>query len=275
MHPQVHFNDTQECQASSQKNPEQTKATSSASSYRRWWCTSRDLHPFARSTLIDLLGITILLCLSPNKLLMAIYLINEMAFPHLTSNNTKYCAHLMYPSNQLSSPVDSSLSHSQRQQLKTVPLFQLSWVYKQANWAKLLSIASAPASTTTPPLQVFTSPLPAAPGCSIPRREDFIPEVLVAPAKRPQVVTSQVYLLCCWGSWRAGRKFTSPPCSCIQHSLASFPCGAASWSCEPELPSGTRIPTRDWTPVWYGFDSSLWRKSLLLRVRSFHLVPLY
>ena len=37
------------------------------------------------------------------------------------------------------------------------------------------SIAFAPASTTAPPPQVFTSPLPAAPGYSIPRRDDFVP----------------------------------------------------------------------------------------------------
>ena len=52
-----------------------------------------------------------------------------------------------------------------------------------------MSIASAPASTTSPPLQVFTSPQPAAPGCSMPRREDFVPEVPVAPAKWQQVIT--------------------------------------------------------------------------------------
>ena len=35
------------------------------------------------------------------------------------------------------------------------------------------------AITVSPPLQVFTSPLPAAPGCSMPRAEDFVPEVPV------------------------------------------------------------------------------------------------
>ena len=37
-----------------------------ASSYRRWWCTSRDLRPFTRSFLMGLLGITILQSLSPS-----------------------------------------------------------------------------------------------------------------------------------------------------------------------------------------------------------------
>ena len=101
------------------RNPEQTTASSSASSYCQWWCTSRDLRPIARSTLINLLGITNLLCLSPNKLLMPIYLINQIASPPLTGNNTKCCTHMISPSNQLSSPMDSSLSHSQPQQVTT------------------------------------------------------------------------------------------------------------------------------------------------------------
>ena len=59
-------------------------------------------------------------------------------FPHLTTNNTKYCTHLMSSSNQLSSPVDSSLSHSQSQQLRIVSLSQLSWVHKQANLSQII-----------------------------------------------------------------------------------------------------------------------------------------
>ena len=57
-----------------------TNDSSSASSYRRWWCTSRDLCPFVGSILINLLGITILLWLSPNKPGLSIYLINQMLF---------------------------------------------------------------------------------------------------------------------------------------------------------------------------------------------------
>ena len=109
-HHQVHFNSTQECYTLSQKNPERTTASS---------CHDGDAllatsAPFARSILIDLLGITNLLCLSPNKLRMPIYLINEMAFPPFTSNNTKCCTHPISPSDQLSSPMDSSLSHMLR-----------------------------------------------------------------------------------------------------------------------------------------------------------------
>ena len=63
VHLQVHFNSTQECHTCSQKNLELTTASSSASSNRRWWCTSLDFCPIARSTLINLLGITNLLCL--------------------------------------------------------------------------------------------------------------------------------------------------------------------------------------------------------------------
>ena len=101
-YPQVHFKSTQECHTLSEKNPERTNA----SSHRRWWCTSSDLRPFTRPILIGLLSITNLLFLSPNKLGMPIYLINGIAFPPLTSNSTKYCTHLMSPSDQLSSPMD-------------------------------------------------------------------------------------------------------------------------------------------------------------------------
>ena len=52
-------------------------------------------HSFARSILIDLLGITNLLCLSPNKLGMPIYHIYGIAFKPLRSNSTKCCTHLM------------------------------------------------------------------------------------------------------------------------------------------------------------------------------------
>ena len=55
-----------------------TNDSSSASS-------SRNLRPFARSILRNLLGITNLQSLSPNKLDMPIYLIDQMAFLHLTS----------------------------------------------------------------------------------------------------------------------------------------------------------------------------------------------
>ena len=70
------------------RGSEGTDDSSSASSYRRRWCSSRDFPTFARSILINLLGITILLWLSPNKPGMTIYLINQMLFLTLTSNNT-------------------------------------------------------------------------------------------------------------------------------------------------------------------------------------------
>ena len=49
-------------------------ATSCTSPCHRWWSTSHDLRPFARSCLINLLSITILLLLSPNRLGTDIYL---------------------------------------------------------------------------------------------------------------------------------------------------------------------------------------------------------
>ena len=83
----------------------------------------------------------------------------------------------MSPSDQLSSPMDSSLSHLQRQQVTMVSLFQPSWVYKQA------------------PLD----PVHSGPPLILPRQHlllykssphhCLLPEVLVVPAKWPQVIT--------------------------------------------------------------------------------------
>ena len=47
----------------------------------------------------------------------------------------------MSPSDQLSSPMNSSLSHIQCQQVTTVLLFQLSWVYKQATFDPVHSVS--------------------------------------------------------------------------------------------------------------------------------------
>ena len=238
---ELHFSSSQKCQASSQKNPEWTTAISSSSSYCRCWWTSRDLRPFARSILIDLLGITILLCLSQSKLGMAIYLINEMAFPPLTSNNTKWCAHLIYPSDQLSSPMDSSLSHLPRQQVTTVPLFQLSWAYKQATLDPVKSVSPLllpqqqlllSKSSSHHCLRLLDVPcpdmktlflrfLPCLPrglklACSVPEAPDV-------PTKRPQVA--------------------SPACSCFRHNFTS-----PLWC--------SFLLLRAWTAIWYHIPHS-------------------
>ena len=80
-----------------------------------------------------------------------------MLFLTLTSNNTKWRANMMSPSDQLSSSIDSSLSHLQRQQVTTVSLLEPSWIYKQATldpvpsvlplilpWQRLLLYKSPP-----------------------------------------------------------------------------------------------------------------------------------
>ena len=77
---------------------------------------------------------------------------------------------------------------------------------------------------------IFSTSLHLTTACcswmSMPRWEDFAPEVPVAPAKRPQLTASQVRLPCSWGSWRAcqevtGSNFANPPCSCIHCSFTS------------------------------------------------------
>ena len=62
------------------------------------------------------------------------YLINQMAFLQLTSNNTICDFTFMCPSKLFSSPISLNwLWHPQCQEAATLSLFQLHWVYKQAN----------------------------------------------------------------------------------------------------------------------------------------------
>ena len=146
---------------------------------------------------------------------MPIYLINQIAFPPLPSNNTKCCTYLMSPSDQLSSPIDSSLSHSRRQQLTTMLLFELSWVYKQATLdpdytvSPLFLPRQQPLlSKSSPhhcllPLDVpctdeknlflwFLSRLPRVRKSQLRKSACFVPESPDVPTKRPQLATSQV-----------------------------------------------------------------------------------
>ena len=114
--------------------------------------------------------------------------------------------------------------------------------------ATSFSIASASASTTFPPLQASTSPLPAAPGCSIPRWEELTPDFLhtglprdcellfrktVCPATNVPIKKA------------AGLQVRPVPVFIATsivfvHLIAS--CGAVSCSYETELPSGTTLP---------------------------------
>ena len=63
-----------------QDNSEQDNATSCASSYRRWRCTSQDLRPFKISASIGLLIIIIDQYLTRRRPDMQIYLIKQIAF---------------------------------------------------------------------------------------------------------------------------------------------------------------------------------------------------
>ena len=131
--------------------------------------------------------------------------------------------------------------------------------------------------------------------CSCLHNSSYSPSLHFATACCSFMVHAQTIRLCSWGACRAcqeaaSRYFASPlalflmilmclprgtsgtsSCSCIHRSFTSPPCGAV----QLQLPSGTTFPTRDWTPLWHSFGSSLWHKSLLLRARSCQLVPLY
>ena len=235
-HPQVHFSSSEKCQASSQKNPVQTTATS-GTSYDRWWCTSRDLRPFAMSILINLFGITILLCLSPSKLGMAIYLINEIAFPPLTSNYTKWCAHLMSPSDQVSSLMDSSLSHLQCQQVTTCHSSNsVGYISRllRTQFIQYCLCSCLDNNSSSPSLHFITA------CCSWMFHAQMRKLCSWGSCHACQEAASryvQVRLLCSWGSWRAwgcswlflrlltckvsGRNFASPTCPCIHSSFTS------------------------------------------------------
>ena len=79
----------------------------------------------------------------------------------------------MSRSDQLSSSVDSSLSHSQRQQLRTVSLFQLSWVYKQVNLSRIIQYRHCSCLdniSSSPSLHLATA---CCLGRTIPSEEDF------------------------------------------------------------------------------------------------------
>ena len=113
-------------------------------------------------------------------------------------------------------------------------------------WTQSIQYTSAPASITSPPLQVFTSPLPAAPGCSMPKQEDFVSEVPVVPipSGRKSLRASQLALFLTPLAYlpRGCRSQLRKP-ALFQYSLqlhwnreaAPQLCGAASCSCEPEL----------------------------------------
>ena len=185
----------------------------------------------------------------------------------------------MSPSNQLSSSIDSSLSHLQLQQATSVSLFQPQWVYKVASWTQIIQYCF----------------------CSCLDNISSSTSLHLTTVCCSWMFHAQTRRLCSWGSCRACQVAASryPQarllCSwCSQHAYqeaggctsqvrpvpaivatSSLSCGAASCSCEPELLSGTTVPTRDWTPLWHGFGSSLWCKSLLLRARSCHLMRLY
>ena len=186
----------------------------------------------------------------------------------------------MSTSDQPSSPMDSSLSHLQRQQVTTVSLFQLSWVYEQTSLVPVHSVSplllprqqlllsksspqhcllllDVPCRDDKTLFPRFLSRLPRGRKSLLCKSTCSVPEAPDMPTKRQQVATSQV---------RPAPVFiaTSPR-----------PCGAASCSCEPKQLPGTTSPSWDRTPLWHCYGSSLWRKSLLLRARSCHLVPRY
>ena len=162
--------------------------------------------------------------------------------------------------------------------MTTVSLFQPQLVYKQAVLDQFIPYRLCSCLKTSPPLQVFISPLPAAPGCSMPRWEDFVPEVTDVPTKWPQVVTCKP--ACSVPDAPrvpTNRPQVAPrksalflPSSQLPHTPVVQLLALASLNCHL-LP----VPTQDWTPLWHGFGSSLWCESMLLRAHSCHLVPLY
>ena len=102
------------------------------------WASSHDLRPSARSHLSDPLSINNLLCLSPNKLGMDIYFINQITSAPLTSNNIICDNTLMCRSNFLSSRMGWRLKRPRVREATILSLFQPPGVYKQANFSQII-----------------------------------------------------------------------------------------------------------------------------------------
>ena len=154
--------------------------------------------------------------------------------------------------------MESSLSLYRPQQVVAVPLFQLSWVYNQA----------------------AVDPIHSVPPMLLPRQQ------LLLSKSSPHHCLLLLEAACCFCQEAASHNFASPlalflrvltpakrrQVSTLQVSpvpvfvvTSPRPCGAASCSCEPELPTGTTSLSWEQTPLWHGFCSSLWNKSLLLQ----------
>ena len=165
------------------------------------------------------------------------------------------CAHMMSPSNQISSSIDSSLSHPQLHQVTTVSLFQPSWVYKQSTLDPINSVS--PLLLPRQHLLLYKSPphdcllhldVPfpdekilflrfLAPACQ--ETESLCPEPNV-PAERPQVATSQVQTVPVF----------------VATSVVAVYFIASLWCSFLLLRAWTAIwyhtSSRDWTPLWHG-----------------------
>ena len=159
---------------------------------------------------------------------------------------------------------DSSLSHSQRPQLRTVSLFQLSWIYKQANLSQIIlyRLCSCLNNISSTSLHLTTS-VPAAPAWMFhAQMRRLVPEVLRVclqrgrkfllckstcpapnmPAKRPpQVATSQV----------------CPVPVIVTTSVVFVYFTSSLWRSFLLLWAWTTIwyhnSSRDWTPLWHGY----------------------
>ena len=119
------------------------------------WPSSHDLRPSARSHLIHPLSINNLLCLSPNKLGMDIYLINQITSAALNSNNI-ICDTFMRLSKLLSSPMGWRFKRPRLGEATILSLFQPPGYISRPISARSFNIDPASAPTTSP-LKVFTS----------------------------------------------------------------------------------------------------------------------
>ena len=196
-----------------------------------------------------------------------------MLFLTLTSNNIKWDAHMMSTSDQLSSSIDSSLSHLQFQQVSTVSLFQPSWVYKQAVLDQIHSVS--PLLLLRQHLLLYKySPhhylLLLDISCLDEKACSWGSSLV--PANKPQVSASQVRLPCSQRACKeaAGRNIASLFCSSFHHNFRCFRLPASMWC--------SFLLLRAWTAIWYHTSSRDWtplcHKSLLLQAHSCYLVPL-
>ena len=152
------------------------------------WCTSLDFCASTESCLAGHLIRSNLLCLSPSKLGMNFYLINQMTSAHLTSNSMVCENTFLCPRRLFSSPISSWRYWPQPRKATKLSLFQPPGVYKEPGMGQNYQSYLCCCLDNTSPRLAFISTSAAVSGCSIPRPEEPFPVLPCScPPRGPQL----------------------------------------------------------------------------------------